>query len=93
MQDTAKKATDSCDTGHMLSSTLHKKCTTHYSKNVTINNIGEIVVTLGSYFQPPMDIKKLVKDKQSDIYQIIRLSVPDKPKKFEFQWHIVSYIS
>ena len=62
-----------------------------WSQNITINNNGEVVLVLGTYFIAGDDIEELFSDRNSSFYDFIKLSLLDEMQKDKFEWCALKY--
>ena len=53
-------------------------CEPNFSKNITIQNNGEVLIKLGDAFQPPLNLSELIASNSTQIYSIFRLEVYER---------------
>jgi hypothetical protein len=72
--------------------TERKNCKTKFSKNITIDHLGQINIELGDYFSFPDNFEKLFKDGDSELKCIFKVSlIPNSFHKLNYTINVVSY--
>ena len=62
-----------------------------FSKNITIDSLGQITIELGDYFSFPNNFKKLFNDGDVKMHSIFHLSIPNLSHSFRNTIEMTSY--
>ena len=63
-----------------------------FSKNITIDHLGHIIIKLGDYFSFPDNFEKLFNDRDSEFMSIFNIDLTPNPiDKFNYTIEMVSY--
>jgi len=64
-----------CFNGQRRTLTARANCEAMFSKNITIDHLGQIIVELGDYFSFPDNFEKLFNDGDSELKYIFQVSL------------------
>jgi len=63
-----------------------------FSKNITIDHLGQIIIELGDYFSFPKNFEKLFSGDDNDFDSVFKISFADNPfHKLNYTIKMVSY--
>jgi len=81
-----------CFNGWRRTLTARENCEAMLSKNITIDNLGQITMLLGDYFLFPDNFEKLYNDGDREFRSIFNISLIDNPfHKLNYTIEMVSY--
>jgi len=83
-----------CFNGRRWTQTARENCEVMFSKNLTIDNLGQITLLLGDYFSFPDNFEKLYNDGDSEFRSIFKISLITNPfHKLNYTIEMVSYVT
>ena len=82
-----------CFNGKRKTLIARRNCEMMFSKNITIDHLGQITILLGDYFSFPDNFEKLFNDGSSEIKSIFTLGLtPNSFKNMNYTIEMVSYV-
>ena len=87
-----RKSRTVCFNGRRKTLTARKNCEVLFSKNITIDHLGQITIELGDYFSFPDNFEKLFNDGDSEFKNMFQLSLlPNEFHSLSYTIEMTSY--
>jgi hypothetical protein len=80
-----------CFNGRRRTLTARENCETMFSKNITIDHLGQITIELGDHFSFPDNFEKLFNDGDNELKYIFQVSL--LPNSFHQQNYAIEMVS
>ena len=81
-----------CFDGRRWTLTNTQYCQTILSKDLAVNNQGEVTIILGPYFRVPFDTDKISYSiNKDDLYKYIKISLVTEHGEHDLNWKLIDY--